>query len=164
MKTIHQLSLFVFFLFVIIVVPSCGGNKNEESEKVTSEITDENLVIADYSIEGMVCSMGCAATIQKELMDMEGVANCEVDFEAGKAHVEYDKSILSEGDVISKIESIADGQYKVSKWKDKGESNVNVEQNSNGENKDVVEDEAKAKVALPSFQIPNLFTFLINQL
>ncbi len=163
MKTIHQLLLFAFFLFVIIVVPSCGENKNAESEKVTSEITDENLVIADYAVEGMVCAMGCAATIQKELMDMEGVANCEVDFEAGKAHIEFDKSIVTESDIIAKIESIADGQYKVKEWKEQADSTENIEESTNEVNKETVEDKTKVKVSLPSFQIPNLFTFLINQ-
>jgi len=163
MKKINQLLVIVCSLFIIILIPSCGSKDNTESVNIETEVSAANLMVVDYAIEGMVCAMGCAATIQEELLNMDGVVNCTVDFEATKAHIEFDKSKLSEVDIITKIESIADGQYKVSKWNEKVESTENVEQNANEDGKETVEDETKVKVNLPSFQIPNLFTFLINQ-
>jgi len=161
MKKINQILFLVVFLFIIILTPSCGGNENAESDNLETGVTEENLVIVNYAIEGMVCAMGCAATIQEELLNMDGVVNCEVDFEAGKAHVEFDKSKLAEEDVISKIESIADGQYKVSKWIDKEEINEEdvVDENGNNNNKSTT-----SEIRLPSFEIPNLLTLLVDQI
>jgi copper chaperone CopZ len=165
MKTINQLLFLFAFLFVIIMTPSCGGNEKAESDEVAIEIAEENLITADYSVEGMVCAMGCAATIQKELMGVDGVADCEVDFDSGKAHVEFDKSKLSEDDIISTIESLSDGQYKVGEWTEKIDAEETAPKESS--NEDLGNDnkeESTVEVSLPSFEIPNLLTLLIDQI
>jgi periplasmic mercuric ion binding protein len=161
MKRINQ--FVVVFSFLGIILASCGSEANYENppvEETGIEILSENVVAVDYAVEGMVCAMGCANTIQEELSDMAGIASCEVDFETGKAHVEFDKTQISENDITSKIESLADGQYKASEWIEKEvEEDAIVEEEGNSD-----EEETIAELSLPSFEIPNLFTFLLGQI
>ncbi len=147
-------------LIALVIVSSCDNNEAEQNV-ATVEVLSENLIVADYSVEGMVCAMGCAATIQEELTGMNGISSCEVDFETGKTHIEFDKSQLKEKDIIAKIESLADGKYKVSEWNEnrKEEQEDIIE----GEGSDA-DDQAINEVSLPSFELPNLFTLLMDQL
>lgn len=153
-------NLNYLFLSTVLFVSACNSSTEETAEK--TEIKEENVVVADFAIEGMVCAMGCAKTIEEEIGALSGVAVSTVDFETGKAHFEYDKTQLTEKELIAKIENLADGQYKVSEWKGEAKSTDNVEQNASEENDATTEDKSKVSVKLPSFQIPNLFTFLIN--
>ena len=161
MKTIKKIQILATGIMISSVfLLSCGGNENNNSDGASTEIKAENVVTADYSVDGMVCAVGCAATIQNEVSAMNGVALCEVDFDSHKAHIEFDKTQLSEEDIISKIETLADGQYKVNKWVQK---NNNEATESNGEESDGSE-EPITKISLPTFEIPNLFTLLMDQL
>lgn len=161
MKSIFKLG----FISLFTVLIACGGNKeNEEeqpSENPTAEVSAENLMMADYKIDGMVCAMGCAKTIEEEIGSIEGVTASFVDFESGKAHFEFDKTIVSENNLISKIESIADGQYKVSAWEDEVPVE-DVETETEDANKESVAQHAN--VSLKNIEIPNLFTYLIKNL
>ncbi|MBL4594751.1 MAG: heavy-metal-associated domain-containing protein [Flavobacteriales bacterium] len=156
-------------LFIVTVVSSCGNNEEQKEEEVSIEVSTENLTIADYTIEGMVCAMGCAATIEKDVVGMTGVVVSEVNYETGKAHFEFDQAIVSENEIIAKIESIADGQYKVEEWSD--ENNSEEELETVEDEVETVEDEIAesneetiVEVSLPSFEIPNLFTLLMDQI
>jgi mercuric ion binding protein len=144
-------------MFVVTVVSSCGSS-SEQTQTTSTEVSTENLTVADYAIEGMVCAMGCAATIEKDVASLTGVVNSDVDYELGKAHFEFDATAISEKEIIAKIESIADGQYKVNKW-------VEAEIIETKEVDDSEKSESTiTKVSLPSFKIPNLFTLLLDQI
>ena len=140
-------------LLVVSLTYSCG-NADAPSENENVEVSTENLTVADYTVEGMVCAMGCAGTIQEEVAGMTGVVVSTVDYEAGKAHFEFDEGIVSEKEIIAKIEGIADGQYKVSELSEVSAEEEMVEENNS---EDLIE------VSLPSFEIPNLFTLLLDQ-
>lgn len=146
----------------VLFLAACGNSTTDVTTDKT-EISAENLVVADYAIEGMVCAVGCAKTIEEEVGALSGVAVSTVDYESGKAHFEYDKSKLSEKEIITKIESLADGQYKVGEWKEQAESTETTSPEASENTNTETEDQTKVKVNLPGFQIPNLFTFLINQ-
>jgi len=70
MKTMNKIFAL---LFVVTVIISCGGNEKQHEEEVAVEVNTENLTVVDYAIEGMVCAMGCAATIEKDVVGMDGV-------------------------------------------------------------------------------------------
>ena len=152
-----------YLLFSTILLASACSSSDTNTATEKTEIKAENIVVADFAIEGMVCAMGCAKTIEEEIGALSGVAVSTVDFETGKAHFEYDKTQLTEKDIISKIEGLADGQYKVGEWKEEVESTGNAEQDTKEESNITTEDKSKVSVKLPSFQIPNLFTFLVNR-
>ncbi|PCJ26344.1 MAG: hypothetical protein COA97_06065 [Flavobacteriales bacterium] len=150
MKTINKIFTL---LFIVTIIFSCGNDEQQTEE----EVSTKNLTIANYAIEGMVCAMGCAGTIEKEVDGMAGVIVSDVDYEAGKAHFEFDESIVSEKEIIAKIEEIANGQYKVLEWVENG-NYIEDEEESEGN------DESVTEVSLPSFEVPNLFTLLMDQI
>ncbi len=51
------------------------------------------------NIEGMVCAVGCAAIIEKNLNQTEGIKEAKVDFETKKATLIFDANILSANEV-----------------------------------------------------------------
>lgn len=158
MKTISK----VFVLMITVFVVSACGNNEESNDNESTIVVSENLTKADYAIEGMVCAMGCAATIQKDIVELEGVVVSSVNYETGKAHFEFDANVVSEEDIIFKIESIADGQYKVGEWSEDLDENETIEDNESGETGET--GETVTEVSLPSFEIPNLFTLLMDQI
>jgi mercuric ion binding protein len=146
----------IFLLTIFVAIFSCENNEEHNEDSSAVEVSEKNLTFADYAVEGMVCAMGCAATIEKDVKGLNGVVASNVDYESGKAHFEFDNSIVSEKEIIAKIEGIANGQYKVGTWSEEKEEENEVE--ATDTEKPITE------VTLPSFEIPNLFHLLINQL
>ena len=154
--------------FLAFIVSSLGffaacnnPSENNEEETTISEksVIDASKVLAvDYKIDGMTCKMGCAKTIEKTVAGLNGVVVSTVDFDAEKGHFEFDASIISEKEIITAIEKVAD-QYKVEEWKEEKDSS---EENAPSETKS--EDKSVTNVKMPTFEIPNIFELLINQL
>ena len=94
MKTLKNiLVIFVMLAFVT----ACKNEAKPELKTVDTETTevkelDPNATYAkaEFTVEGMTCAMGCAATIEKKIAKMEGVKMAKVDFEKEIAMVEYD--------------------------------------------------------------------------
>ena len=62
----------------------------------------------------MTCAHGCAATIEKNLNNTDGVQKATVDFDSQTAVVSFDKAKLSKASIISVIEESNGGEaYKV---------------------------------------------------
>lgn len=153
--------------FILIAIASsfiaCGGNENQNDENSDgTEVASNEIKEVDYAVEGMVCAMGCAATIEKEVADIDGVIASDVNYEDEKAHFEFDPSKTSVEAIKAKIATIADGQYVLSTWKEKEATGTETTEGSDGEV--TQENESLVQVSLPSFEIPNLFTLLLNQL
>lgn len=154
--------------FLVLTVASlsffaaCNNpSENNEEEATTTEksVIDASKVLAvDYKIDGMTCKMGCAKTIEKTVAGLNGVVLSNVDFDSEKGHFEFDASIISEKEIITAIENVAD-QYKVEEWKEEKDSS---EENAPSETKS--EDKSVTNVKMPTFEIPNIFELLINQL
>jgi len=155
-----------YFLTLTVVLLSffsaCNNpSENNEEETITSEksVIDASKVLAvDYKIDGMTCKMGCAKTIEKTVAGLNGVVLSTVDFDAEKGHFEFDASIISEKEIIIAIESVAD-QYKVEEWKEEKDTS---KEKAPSETK--TEDKSVTNVKMPTFEIPNIFELLINQL
>ena len=152
----------IFALMLVVSAASSCGSSSEQAEKASVEVSKENLSVADYAIEGMVCAMGCAGTIQKDVADLTGVVASNVDYEAGKGHFEFDEAVISEKEIIAKIESIAEGQYKVNQLVEEKASEEQIEPDSVDEAEGPKS--ALSNVSLPTFKIPNLFTLLLDQI
>jgi mercuric ion binding protein len=75
------------------------------------------VTMADLSIEGMTCAMGCGGTIKSALAKLPGVTGTEVNFtdasQANHVVVTYDPAQVSDADMVKAVQSIHDGQYKV---------------------------------------------------
>jgi len=96
----------------------------EQSEKVEvvteSVLGKEAKMVANLSIDGMMCTMACGGKITKELLKLEGTKDVDIDFQEDRtinhAIVEFDPNRLSADELIACIHRIADGKlYAVRK-------------------------------------------------
>ncbi len=155
----YFLALTVASLSFFAACNNPSENNKEEANTTEKSVIDESKVLAvDYKIDGMTCKMGCAKTIEKTVAGLNGVVASTVDFDAEKGHFEFDASIISEKEIITAIESVAD-QYKVEEWKEEKDTS---KENAPSETKS--EDKSVTNVKMPTFEIPNIFELLINQL
>lgn len=121
MKTLK----FITTLFVVILVLiSCKNetspeiktvdiNQEQVQEKVLNP--DANYIAAKFEIDGMMCAMGCAKVIEKNIAQMDGVKLVEVDFESKTAKVEYDDEMVNRDLLIANIKKTGDS-YEVTSW------------------------------------------------
>ncbi len=113
-------------LFTAILSACSAGEKAPKDEVSTTTIERvvvEEVVngaagaIADLSIDGMSCEMMCGSSIKKALAKLPGVNTTEIRFVEGDerdhAVVDYDASKVSDQEMITAIQSLYDGQYKV---------------------------------------------------
>lgn len=86
--------------------------------KVKKEIAAANLQTASFTVEGMTCAIGCAATIQEELTALDGVQTAKVDFDKKLATVTFDKTVQTPESLTKIVQATGDGKtYKVSNMK-----------------------------------------------
>jgi copper chaperone CopZ len=149
---------------IALSLTACGSNTSDgQSSHEKVEVLQENVVVADYKVEGMVCAMGCAKTIEDEVGGMNGVTVSSVDYESGKAHFEFDKTQTSEADIKAKIATIADGIYKVNAWVENEEVDVEKLENTD-ESSEKSSTSGKVEVSFSNFEVPNLFTLIVKNL
>lgn len=89
-----------------------------ETAKESSKELDPNATYAkaEFTIDGMTCAIGCAATIQKKLGKMSGVKYAVVDFDKRLAMVEYDEANVTPALLEQTVTNVAQ-IYKVSDMK-----------------------------------------------
>ena len=81
-------------------------------------------ITESYKVEGMHCQYGCANKVKSLMSDLEGMKNCEVDFESSIMTVEYDDSKVNSELILStmsdkttfKSAKIEDKETKKSIW------------------------------------------------
>ena len=69
----------------------------------------------EMTIEGMMCAIGCAATIEKKLAKSEGIEEVKVDFDTKKALIRYDKEFLNPVKITKIIQGVGKS-YTVSEY------------------------------------------------
>lgn len=112
-------------LILILLVVSCRNHGeakiitvNKPETKKTSLQVDIKAV--SLSIKGMMCAIGCAATIEKNLEKTPGVVTASVDFEAKKGWVIFDStSPIDKQKLMAIVEESGDGKsYSVKELKE----------------------------------------------
>ena len=111
MRLIFILSLLLF---------ACSENASNDASSKTSELTEvktsNKLCVAD--VEGMVCKMGCVASIKKELRAVQGVSDVQIDFKEDESiqevKISYNDQNVNESKIQSTIESINNNQFSIS--------------------------------------------------
>lgn len=117
--------LALTFALAGLLFASCKKEETKSETTATAEaavpkkeIATANLESASFEIEGMTCAMGCAATIEKKLAEMDGVKEAKVDFETKTATVAFDKTVHTQQTLTTTVEAVADGKtYKVTNFK-----------------------------------------------
>jgi len=118
MKTIkHILSL----LLITTIFISCKNDVKPEVKTVETQIVKQldpnaSYAKAEFTIEGMTCAIGCAATIEKKIAKMDGVKSSVVDFDKKLAMVEYDEAKVTPNLLTETVSSVSD-IYAVSDMK-----------------------------------------------
>ncbi len=104
--------LFVF----LVLLSSCNNEASDEATNTAQSLKPNKTLSAN--VEGMVCKMGCAASIRKELNDLDGVDEVRIDFVKDRAKQEltviYDDTKINQELIVSSIETINEKQFVVS--------------------------------------------------
>ena len=103
-----KIQLFTI-LIGLFVFTACKNNQAPKT--VTVETTAVKTVEASFkearsmamNIEGMVCAVGCAAVIEKNLNQTAGIKEAKVDFETKKATLIFDAKVLSPNEVTQVV-------------------------------------------------------------
>ena len=111
MRLIFVLSLLLF---------ACSEDASNDASSKKSELTEvktpNKLCVAD--VEGMVCKMGCVASIKKELRAVKGVSDVQIDFKEDEpiqeVKISYNDQNVNESKIQSTIESINNNQFSIS--------------------------------------------------
>ena len=109
----------LFFLISLLFIIGCNQQPKPEfkvvaaSTNIAENVINNNLFEASFSISGMMCKMGCAKAIEKNLSKMEGVQKASVDFETSIATVLYNSSLLKAEDLALTVLNTGDA-YTVS--------------------------------------------------
>ena len=113
-------------LFIILLVFSGCSERTKTISKEVDELkityveevnSDDEKYVASLAVEGMACEMMCGGLISGALAKLEGVKETEIDFngveEDNFVLVEFDANSVSEKEMVSAIETLADGHYDV---------------------------------------------------
>ncbi len=94
MKTLKNILVITM---LVAFVMACKNDAKPEVKTVETESTevmelnpDATYAKSEFTVEGMTCAIGCAATIEKKIAKMEGVKSAKVDFDKELAMVVYD--------------------------------------------------------------------------
>ena len=125
-----------------------------------SEVIEKSAL--NIKLEGMSCSHSCAPFIQKKIKAIEGVIEVKVFFEKNMAEVIIDSKETSKHFIIKRIESLANGQYKVQGVTETKINSTLKKSNQIDNDIDVIEfDITNPDVShSPNFQLPNIFSLL----
>jgi Cu+-exporting ATPase len=106
MKNIQH-SLIIIAIFALTLT---GCENNRYPKKIL--VNSSQPIVGQFfkspkqitmTIEGMVCAVGCAATIEKNLNKTNGIKLAKVDFETKKAVLTFDAELLSTNDIAQVI-------------------------------------------------------------
>lgn len=112
------------FAFASVLLVGCKDKTTVASINVEKSTSKKEIIAAvkpetaSFKIEGMVCAIGCAKTIEDKLAKMEGIQKAKIDFDTKQATVNFDLDKLSSADIVKAVETTGDGKtYKVSEIK-----------------------------------------------
>jgi len=141
-----------FLMFTLLVLFSCSESSSSVSEKRKAQ-SNETLVT---EVEGMVCSMGCGGSIRKDLKSTGAVSRVEVDFDEEKekqtVKISYDNSLITQKEIVQRIEKLNKGQFKVNII-----GSTSIDNNSKKQSKS---ESPNVNVAEKSIELPNLLDIL----
>jgi len=120
---------------------------------------------AEISVEGMVCEMGCGASLRKGLLESGAVTKVEVSFDeeapSNVITVFYDGSISSPEQLVEIIEKLNEGQFKAKFIKETTVETASLQLENHSRSQ--IHNQQILKVEESYWSFPNL-TELINKL
>ena len=113
----------IFILSLILFSCTDGVSTDASSQKNSAKNTSTKQKapnkVCSIDVEGMVCKMGCVASIKKELNAINGIAAVEIDFKEDElvqqVKVSYNDRNVEESMIEKTIETINNEQFNVLK-------------------------------------------------
>ena len=107
-----QYSIIVAVLLALSLA-ACKNNQAPKTVLINSSEADVEVAFKSpkkmaMNIEGMMCAIGCAATIEKNLNKTAGIKLAKVDFETKKAVLTFDAELLSPNDITQVVLNTSD--------------------------------------------------------
>ena len=104
-------------LLVVAMGSGCGEGAVDVAVTEHFEAGASEHSVARLEVEGMMCAVACGSKIQKELLELDGVSNAHIDFNAERSEnfveVEFSSERVSPEAMAAKVHEIADGIYHV---------------------------------------------------
>ena len=99
--------------FLLLSIYSCKQQKAEiksPPSKAVTTLAQSNGPSSEMvmTIEGMMCAIGCAATIEKKLNATAGITLASVDFDTKKARLTFDTEILTPTAIKAIVTDLSD--------------------------------------------------------
>lgn len=166
-KITFSLTVILASLFFVACSSADSTNKESKKEEKKVEVLAENKSAVKMEIDGMVCAMGCAKYIEDKVADLDGILSSKVDFEAGLADFEFDKSAMTAEEIQTFISEIHDGQYKATlvAEQEKEVKTEKVEVESTSPSKDSKKENPISSVREKlDINFPELLTYFLKQL
>ncbi|MDQ3192077.1 MAG: cation transporter [Bacteroidota bacterium] len=158
----NQFRIIISFFAIAFFITACSTENTADSDEITELIVEgeENKALALIEVEGMSCEIGCARYIKGKIAKLNGVYESEVLFEEKTARISYDPTIISGKQLVSQINSLNDGQYKVGKVSIEKtvKKQISLEENTSGKKiNDKKIDEVSYVPPFKSIAFPNIF-------
>jgi len=114
----RYIAIFALLIFSCSNDASNLASSESKAAKNSTVESKEPDMKFSANVEGMVCKMGCVASIRKELSALNGVSSVKVDFIEDEpmqlVEVSYNKTQSNETLITKTIESINNKQFQVS--------------------------------------------------
>ena len=114
----RYIAIFAFLIFSCSNdVSNLASSESKTAKNSTVESKEPDMKFS-ANVEGMICKMGCVASIRKELSALNGVGSVKVDFIEDEpiqlVEVSYNKTQSNATLITKTIESINNKQFQVS--------------------------------------------------
>ena len=102
------------FLIILLSFFNCNQASQHKiininsSKKSSNELSILSEEYAKISINGMMCAIGCASSIQKKLNETSGVISATVDFESKTAWIVYNSENIRLESLVEAVKSVND--------------------------------------------------------
>mgnify|MGYP001288766921 CR=1 FL=1 len=102
------------FLIILLSFFNCNQASQHKiihinsSKKSLNELSILSEEYAKISINGMMCAIGCASSIQKKLNETSGVISATVDFESKTAWIVYNSENIRLESLVEAVKSVND--------------------------------------------------------
>lgn len=118
MKNFTSIALIWSLALTCLSISSCSSDCSSVEVNEAFEAGNTETSMARLEIAGMHCAQSCGGKIKKELLEIPGVANANIEFESGRtlnaAEVEFDPEKVSPDELANVVTNIADGKlYEV---------------------------------------------------
>lgn len=97
-------ALLLICFGILLINSEVRGQSQEKQNSPKMETTEAKTEVLQLTVEGMSCQEGCANGIDNMLRQQDGIIKSKTFFDSSSSEIHYDKSKISEKQVIGLIE------------------------------------------------------------